>query len=352
MTMILTCLTKDFIVQASDRRLVYKRGRKVTHKEDDRNKALIYENHTVFAYTGLATLEKQSFAIDWAAERLAQLASLQDAMVYLSECATRLMKTHPFSGYPDNLRRLGFVGAGFINWVEATKTVRRPAYFIISNFMNHEGEEQPPPHNTFRAYVNWPLPVDEPTFKLFRAGQPFEEDGEKKLNRAIRRCFQKRQDRVRPETIGRLFTCAIQETAEINKKVGKNIICTFVPRAYREDTGDNREMHVGGMILNRPVISEGPQQLTPPGHLSNQERFMMPPLGDLPRCLYIPGDSSSLPQYKAIHVFPGLVVPELYTTDIVVTIPPVRSTGAGEMEIAAGDWSSSLIAKLIQEKWV
>jgi hypothetical protein len=350
--MILTCLTKDFIVQASDRRLTYRRGRKIIHKEDDRNKALIYDNHTVFAYTGVATLSNHKFAIDWAAELLAQPATLQDAMVYLRDCATRLMETHPFSGYSDDQRRLGFVGAGFINWVEAGNTVCRPAYFIISNFMNHEGEEQPPPYNTFRAYVNWPLPVDETTFKLFRAGQLFEEDREKQLNRAIRRCFQERQDRVRPETIGRLLTCAIQETAEINKRVGKNIICTFVPRAYREVTGNNREMHVGGMILNRLVISEGPQQLTPPGHLSNQERFMMPPLGDLPRCLYIPGDSSSLPLYKALHVSPGLVVPELCITDMVLTIPFVRSTGVDEMEITAGEWSASLTAKLIKEKWV
>ena len=78
---------------------------------------------------------------------------------------------------------------------------------------------------------------------------------------------------------------------------------------------------------------------------------MMSPLGDLPRCLYIPGDSSSLPLYKAIHVFPGLVVPEFCTTDIALTLPPVRSTGVGDMEITAGDWSTSLTAKLIKEKW-
>ncbi len=352
MTMILTCLTKDFIVQASDRRLTYRRGRKILYKEDDRNKALIYENHTVFAYTGLATLSNQKFAIDWAAELLAQPATLQDAMVYLCESATRLLETHPFSGYSDEQRRLGFVGAGFINWVEATKTVRRPGYFIISNFMNHEGEPQPPPYNKFRTYFNLPLPYDEPTFKLFRAGQLLPGDGEKQLNRRLRRYFQKKQNTVRPETIGWLLTRTIQEAATTNKAVGKNIICTFVPREYREDTGTNREIHVGGMILNPPVTNEEPQQLTPPGHLSDQERFMMPPLLDLPRCLYIPGDSSSLPQYKAIHVFPELVVPELCTTDIVFTIPPVRSTGVGEMEITAGNWSVSLTANLIEGKRV
>jgi hypothetical protein len=51
-------------------------------------------------------------------------------------------------------------------------------------------------------------------------------------------------------------------------------------------------------------------------------------------------------------VFPGLVVPELCTTDVVLTIPPVRSTGVDEMEITAGDWNASLTAKLIKGKWV
>lgn len=94
-----------------------------------------------------------------------------------------------------------------------------------------------------------------------------------------------------------------------------------------------------------------PQQETTPGHLTEQKRFMMPPLGNLPRCLYIPDDSRSLPLYKAVHVFPGQIIPELCIPDLALSIPPVKPTGVGEMEIAAGDWSASLTAKLIQEKW-
>jgi hypothetical protein len=52
MTLILTCLTKDFLVQASDRRLTRTVGGKVELDDDDSNKALIYSNHFVFAYTG------------------------------------------------------------------------------------------------------------------------------------------------------------------------------------------------------------------------------------------------------------------------------------------------------------
>lgn len=352
--MILTCLTKDFIVQACDRRLVYRRGGKITYREDDRNKALLYENHTVFAYTGLATLSNQKFAIDWAAECLAQPPNFQDAMGYLCECATRLMGMQPFSNYPNHQKRLGFVGAGFINYVEGAKTTRRPAYFVISNFMDHEGEPQPPPYNTFKAYYNVPLPIngEDPTFALFRAGQPLPGNSEKQLLRTLRTYFHRKQNTVRPEMIGWLLTRAMQEAAATNVAVGRNIICTFVPREYREDIGDNREIHAGGMIINLPATSEESQQLTPPGHLSDRERFMMPPLMDLPRCLYIPGDSSALPLYKAVHVFPRQIIPELCITNMVITVPPVRSTGDGGKEITSGDWSTNFAAKLIDEKWV
>lgn len=348
MTMILTCLTKDIVVQASDRRLTCRRGKKIIPKVDNRNKALIYKNHYVFAYTGLADLGVNNTPIDWAAKVLSSVANLDVGLSLLKDRASELMNSHYISRFPVRQRRLAFIGAGFAHREEDGKLVRRPVYLIISNFMGSNGDWLEQPYQKFSIFT---IPLtEESNFKLFIAGQPLEKDGEKEIKTLIR-CFQKRQGSVRPETIGRLLTRAIQETAAINKNVGKNIICTFVPREYREDTGNNREIHAGGMILNPPVISEGPQQVTPPGHLTQQERFMMPPLGDLPRCLYIPGDSSSLPLYKAIHVFPGRVIPELCIPDIVFTIPPVKATGDDEMEITAGDWSASLTAKLIQEKW-
>ena len=46
MTLILTCLTKDYVVQASDRRLSYWDGKKVVIDDDDSNKVLIYEKRS------------------------------------------------------------------------------------------------------------------------------------------------------------------------------------------------------------------------------------------------------------------------------------------------------------------
>src|SRR2546423_1303587 len=89
MTMILTCLTKDYVVQASDRRISYLDGK--TPSEDQSNKALVYGNHFVFAYTGKARLVSTS-TIEWAAERLSERENLNDAIYHLRDRATSLMQ--------------------------------------------------------------------------------------------------------------------------------------------------------------------------------------------------------------------------------------------------------------------
>ncbi len=74
MTVILTCLTNEYVVQASDRQLstIDDKGR-VTPTNNASNKALTYKNQFAFAYTELAELPKLKSgqtAIDWASERL------------------------------------------------------------------------------------------------------------------------------------------------------------------------------------------------------------------------------------------------------------------------------------------
>lgn len=69
--MILTCLTKDFVMQASDRRLTETTVEKVVKFKDQNNKALIYRNHFAFAITGMARLVDTP-TIDWAAQRLSE----------------------------------------------------------------------------------------------------------------------------------------------------------------------------------------------------------------------------------------------------------------------------------------
>src|SRR5712691_4743514 len=115
MTMILTCLTKDFIVQASDRRLSIVDGNNVRPREDHSNKALIYSNCFVFAYTGLAKLDSQSAsAIDWAAQQLSEKENIGESVLHLGNRASDLMNSS-YSHLSADKKRLTFVGAGFAN---------------------------------------------------------------------------------------------------------------------------------------------------------------------------------------------------------------------------------------------
>jgi hypothetical protein len=66
-TLILTCLAPDFVVQVSDRRTTLPDGRVV---EDQFNKMLFLCSHAVMSVTGLGKVANES-TVAWARERLA-----------------------------------------------------------------------------------------------------------------------------------------------------------------------------------------------------------------------------------------------------------------------------------------
>lgn len=154
MTMILTCLTKDYIVQASDRRLTRAVGENVQVDDNKSNKALIYSNCFVFAYMGLAKLPLTS-AIDWAAQQLSEKENIGDAVLYLGNRASDLMNSdrirNVIARSPTHIKKLAFVGARFVNVEEDGRLTRRPLRIVISNFRGEDGTWLPQPRNVFRV---------------------------------------------------------------------------------------------------------------------------------------------------------------------------------------------------------
>src|SRR5690349_3656961 len=132
MTLILTCLTKDYVVQTSDRRIAIIKDNKLQWHDDQSNKVLIYDNRFTFAYTGLAKLpvrknglDAHQSAIDWAAEQLAKGKNLVDAVHYLKNQATDLMNTNRIRRFNPQDRRLAFTGSGFDEIETGKKRTRR-----------------------------------------------------------------------------------------------------------------------------------------------------------------------------------------------------------------------------------
>src|SRR5581483_5566939 len=205
-TQILTCLTPDYIMQASDRRLTRTTNRRVEVFEDHSNKALIYRNHFAFAYTGRARLVLTS-AIDWAAQRLSESKNLDGAISHLKDRATDLMNNF-YSSHRPYEKMLAFVGAGFAEVQVNGRWNLRPTYIVISNFREQNGTWLEKPRKEFSIAVE-PL-AERRAFELLVAGQQLTRERREKLNKIIMRCLRHKEG---PETIGRFLAREIQATA-------------------------------------------------------------------------------------------------------------------------------------------
>jgi len=324
MTLILTCLTKDFIVQASDRRLTRTVGGKVELDDDDSNKALIYSNHFVFAYTGLAKLHDQyPSAIDWAAQRLSEKENIGDAVLHLGNQASDLMNSNHirnfYSRSPASVKRLAFVGAGFADVEEDGRKNRRSLRIVISNFFRREDGTWPAlPYRHFSVYYNW-LPKNCDA-ELFVAGQQLPKKRHIEFTRFLRQCV---RHKVKPETFGRLLMREIRAVAEKNDYVGKNIMCTFVPRAFADGVAGSVRYHFGGVLLQSPVVSTEPQRLEPVEVVSDENRFVLLPPFDDPRFVYIDRDGKAMPYHGAVYAGPGYYIPPITMHGASLAVPPV-----------------------------
>lgn len=328
MTLILTCLTKDFVVQASDRRLTATIDNRVEVIEDQSNKALVYSNHFAFAYTGLAKLPDIS-AIDWAAQQLSEKANLGDAVLHLGNRASDLMNSDPirnyYSRFPARVKRLAFVGAGFAQREINGKQHLVPLRIVVSNFFRSKDEAWVAlPYRIFSVFYNW-FP-ERQRFKLFVAGIHLSKERMDGLNNRIKWCLRHKEG---PEMIGRLLSGEIQEVADESDFVGKNIMCTFVPRAL----GTGTRVHWGGLFFNPPVVSTEPQRLEPIEVKSVHDHFVFPPPFDAPRFEYFAGDNKALPYHIPAYAGPGYVLPSGCIEEMSITVTPATQMPNQQAEI-------------------
>lgn len=310
--MILTCLTNDYVVQASDRRISYLDGK--TPPKDDSNKAIVYQNNFVFAYTGITPLIRTP-TIDWAAERLSERDNLNEAIHHLRDRATSLVQNF-YSGHPPQEKMVGFVGAGFAEMEENGRWRLKPLRIMISNFT--EQNDMWMLRKEFRI-DNEALQVAQ-RHKLFVSGRPLSRKRQDVLNKILRWCLRNKRAQG-PETIGRFLAREILNAAETDKAIGTNIMCTFVPRAFIND--GSISVHLGGMFMEDPVSSSEPQQLKPRNPVSLHDRFAFPPPFDRPRIEYIDNSNNPLPRYTPINVWPNQVIQAIIMSEAGLTIPPV-----------------------------
>lgn len=326
MTIILTCLTNEYVIQASDRQLSTRdeKGR-VKPTTQHSNKALTYRYQFSFAYTGLSelpNLKSGQTAIDWAAERLQEGKSLDEAVENLRYRIADLMRTNPMRKLEPHEQRLAFVGAGFEESVSDGQLIRSPVYIMIENFIKDDGSYLNEPRGDFRVVKKW-LDTTRGVAALYVAGARL--DNEQSLERL---CKQYVQRNFRPEDIGVLLVKEIQALAKKdNSTVGKHSMCTFVPRAYADFSADNYFVHASTTQMENPLTSATPGVLKPVKQAPLRERIVILGKFDMPRSYYIDGDGEAMPSYSPSHVATDKVVPSIVTEDISLEYSPSADTG-------------------------
>lgn len=158
MTLVLTCTTRSFALQVSDRRLTVKKANGSYGSVDDNSNKVIFVNGWLFAYTGLAQLEGLS-TVEWFLQILKPHVDagrmgegFAEVQGRLDRELKRLVRTRRL---PPEFRRHTFVGVG---WMNIPAKSRRPTRVTIFISNQHDKADASVLH----------APIDDVLFIRFR----------------------------------------------------------------------------------------------------------------------------------------------------------------------------------------
>lgn len=287
MTLLLTCVTPMFTVQASDRRLTHLDG---TLHEERANKATLWSYFGSFAYTGLAMSSRAEATDEMLTRALAQpYNSPEEAMKYLAAEATRTIGRLRLPGLrPYEVRvarRTSFVGCGFAGLRDPAAARRSPVtdnlhpfLAVVSNAQDLSRgwrREAAPLFGVHAAFL-----AEDQKFLLHEAGQPVPSDLRSDTMRMIAACL---RHGVHAEAVARLLARAIREVSRVNAAVGPNVMCTFV---HREEVKASKQLVISGGAV--PIVPE----LMAESSYFKRLRGAKPP-----RYIYSPGEPHELVHY-------------------------------------------------------
>jgi hypothetical protein len=226
MTLVLNCLTRDYLFQVSDRRLVKQPDQKDVQKgvqviEDNANKNVFYFGSIAFSYTGLATIERKR-TDDWLLDILPE--SFSQVATVIVERATDAFRRIDLSS---KHKCHAFVGVGWVSEKRYGPIV--PTILLISNFHYCDGpalKSLGEASNNFHAY-GWNLPHNK-TFLIMHVGQQIPSSQLEALHTDIKTCVKRKRA---PTTILSRLIIAMRETAQNNEKVGRNLLALCLPKA-------------------------------------------------------------------------------------------------------------------------
>lgn len=265
MTLILSCVTRDYAVQVSDRCLTdLASGRPL---EQESNKAVVLSNRVAFAYTGLARIEGKPADI-WLRDVLTPHQSMRHAVQLVVDEATRAFAQMPAS---PAAKRQAFVAVGWAHFPDVREDLS-PFGLTISNALTQEGRWLPGAMSEFSGQGKV-LKGPDSGFLWTHAGGLSDRRGAA-LNRAIGRVASRG---LGPAAVSELLVREIREVAdEPGSRVGRGLMVNCIPRAA---TGSDDLFALSSMPTNSELCfahlrhdgslepTEGPHFVRPGGRL-------------------------------------------------------------------------------------
>lgn len=223
MTLILSCITQDAIVQVSDRCLTnLATGEPV---EQEANKAVFLSNRVALAYTGLAEIEGKPADI-WLRDILVPHESVGHGIQLIVDEATRAFAATPGSSAA---KRQAFVAAGWARFPHLGDDLH-PFGLTISNAMDENG-----------VWLRGALPQFSGRGKILHGpnwGYSWTHAGGLpagrwiKLNRALRRMW---EHGVSSAAIAEVFIAETRLMAERKgSRIGRGLMVNSIPKAATE----------------------------------------------------------------------------------------------------------------------
>jgi hypothetical protein len=219
MTLILSYVTEDLVLLASDRRLTQLPSGALA--DDNANKATVFCGRIAIGYTGLAQIKLQR-TDEWLTNILIPVrGGLSEAVNTIREEATRYFSSIAAS---PTQKRHAFLAVG---WTRSNPEQRsRPFLYLISNFHEPSGVTLPAAGEQFKSMIYTPEPARLPL--LHAIPRPYVSDDEgRQLHAAL-------VSMVEPQEIGLALAGAIRSVASRDQRVGKNILVVCLPRSVIE----------------------------------------------------------------------------------------------------------------------
>jgi len=216
-TLILSAVVGDNIVQVSDRRLT-RNGRL---EDDSSNKAVLFCNRFCLSYTGLAHVG--TIPTDqWLTGTLVK-ANTADIRTAINSLAVQATLAFRQIAHTRLLKRQAFVGVGWARLPQ--ESFLSPILCSVTNAHTSANVWLDKAEDEFSAFHR--IGNAQPWLEIIATGQPLTSGEMRDLRRKLRRCFERKTG---PEPIAKCLISAIHKVANRNPLVGRNLMVVSLPK--------------------------------------------------------------------------------------------------------------------------